>query len=183
MLLAQSACLLQCATQPTKSSVLTHSLTLLPFLVTPGLQLLASGAAKGSYCWPNLYICCSVPLSHLLTRLTRSSHSLTLLPFLVTPGLQLLASGAKDCEVRVWDPRSGVCLGAGAGHIGAVAAVALARSKAKAGSFLVSAGADKLLKVWDTSKALEAAAAAGVDVAGRWGFCFGVGGGGRGCGS
>ena len=125
MLLAQSACLLQCATQPTKSSVLTHSLTLLPFLVTPGLQL--------------------------------------------------LASGAKDCEVRVWDPRSGACLGAGAGHIGAVAAVALARSKAKAGSFLVSAGADKLLKVWDTSKALEAAA--GAEVAGRLGFYFGGGGG------
>ena len=153
---------------------------MLPFLVTPGLQLLASGA-KGSYCWPNLYICCSVPLSHLLTRLTRSSHSLTLLPFLVIPGLQLLASGAKDCEVRVWDPRSGACLGAGAGHIGAIAAVALARSKAKAGSFVVSAGADKLLKVWDTSKALEAAA--GAEVAGRLGFYFGVGGGVRGCGS
>jgi WD40 repeat protein len=84
-------------------------------------------------------------------------------------GHQLLASGAKDCEVRVWDPRSGSCLGAGAGHIGAVAAVALARSKAKGGSFLVSAGADKLLKVWDTSKALEAAAAAGVEGAGGLG--------------
>ena len=60
-----------------------------------------------------------------------------------------LASGSKDNSVRVWAPlvNSG-CIAVGTGHVGAVSAVAFAR---RGGGFLVSGGADKLLKVWDVS--------------------------------
>ena len=62
-------------------------------------------------------------------------------------GQTLLASGSKDNTLRVWCPFSeGRCIGVGTGHVGAVSAVAFAR---KSGSFLVSGGADKLLKIWD----------------------------------
>ena len=46
--------------------------------------------------------------------------------------------------MRLWDAASGACLAASAGHAGAVAALAFAR---RGGGFLVSGGADRLLKV------------------------------------
>ncbi len=55
----------------------------------------------------------------------------------------LLASGAKDNKVRVWS-EAGACLALGDGHAGAVSALAFSRRSL---SFLVSGGADKLLKV------------------------------------
>ncbi|MEW5303709.1 MAG: hypothetical protein WDW36_006375 [Sanguina aurantia] len=73
-------------------------------------------------------------------------------------GLSLGVSGAKDNEVRVWDGGSGRCLGTGVGHVGAVGAVAFAR---RAPRFVVSAGADKLLKVWDIAPVVEGMAVAG----------------------
>lgn len=48
-------------------------------------------------------------------------------------------------QVRAWDLRDGKCLAASRGHAGSVTALAFARSKP--GAFLVSGGADKLLKV------------------------------------
>eukprot|EP00878_Enallax_costatus_P033976 GHUV01037572.1.p1 GENE.GHUV01037572.1~~GHUV01037572.1.p1 ORF type:complete len:183 (+),score=46.76 GHUV01037572.1:191-739(+) len=85
-----------------------------------------------------------------------TAHHTALLP----PGVELLASGSKDCEVRIWDPATGSCLAAAAGHVAAVTAVAWSKSKAKGGKYLASGGADKLLKLWDTSKVLAAAAVA-----------------------
>ena len=58
-------------------------------------------------------------------------------------GAALLASGGKDRSVRRWDAAAGACVAAGAGHAGAVAALAFAR---RGGGFLVSGGADRLLK-------------------------------------
>ena len=42
-------------------------------------------------------------------------------------------SGSKDNEARVWDARGGACLGVGAGHVGAVGALALVSGWAGAG--------------------------------------------------
>jgi WD40 repeat protein len=76
------------------------------------------------------------------------------------PGVELLASGSKDCEVRIWSSDSSACLAVAAGHVAAVTAVAWTQSKAKAGKLLATGGADKLLKLWDTSKLLAAVVAA-----------------------
>jgi U3 small nucleolar RNA-associated protein 13 len=71
----------------------------------------------------------------------------------------LLASGSKDREVRVWRAaRGGACLAVGAGHVGAVSALAFAR---RGSGFLVSGGADKLLKVWDVAGLLAGGGAGG----------------------
>jgi U3 small nucleolar RNA-associated protein 13 len=87
-------------------------------------------------------------------------------------GVELLASGAKDCEVRVWDPLTGACLAVAAGHVAAVTAVAWSKAKSKGGKYLASGGADKLLKLWDTSKLVAAAAAAAAAAVGDDGeFC------------
>ncbi|KAK9810337.1 hypothetical protein WJX72_008955 [[Myrmecia] bisecta] len=72
--------------------------------------------------------------------------SLDALP--LAPGRTLLASGAKDNTVRLWEAPLGRCLAAAAGHVAAVSALAFSRRGA---AFLVSGGADKLLKVWDVS--------------------------------
>jgi len=69
-------------------------------------------------------------------------------------GSGVLVSGAKDNEVRVWSVPEGRCLAIGVGHVGSVGAVAVARKQP--GKFCVSAGADKLLKVWDLAGALTA---------------------------
>lgn len=61
------------------------------------------------------------------------------------PGTGILVSGGKDNEVRVWEMPTGRCIGQGVGHVGSVGAVALARKNPS--KFMVSAGADKLLKV------------------------------------
>jgi U3 small nucleolar RNA-associated protein 13 len=81
----------------------------------------------------------------------------------------ILATGAKDQAVRVWDSVTGRCIGLGTGHVGAVTSVAFSRkalpsasltsfasasassASASAGvrrPFMVTVGADKLLKVW-----------------------------------
>ncbi len=69
----------------------------------------------------------------------------------LTPsGRPLLVTGAKDHEVRVWDVHNvHTCLAVGAGHVGAVSAVAISRRLRSEGKppFAASAGADKLLKV------------------------------------
>ncbi|KAL3146439.1 hypothetical protein ABBQ32_003118 [Trebouxia sp. C0010 RCD-2024] len=76
-------------------------------------------------------------------------------------GLQtVLASGGKDNQVRVWECGMGRCLGVGEGHVAAVSAVAFTRRSAK---HLVSAGADKLLKVWNMASALETLAASPIE--------------------
>ena len=54
----------------------------------------------------------------------------------------LLASGAKDRRVRLWS-QAGACLAQGGDHAGAVSALAFSR---RGPAFLVSGGADKLLK-------------------------------------
>lgn len=60
------------------------------------------------------------------------------------------AAAAAAVEVR--------CLGVGTGHVGAVSAVALSRRVAAGKTpFLVSAGADRLLKVWDLAGCVAAA--------------------------
>lgn len=74
-------------------------------------------------------------------------------------GNTLLASGSKDTTVRLWNAFSGRCLAVGDGHVGAVSAVAFSR---KGEGFLVSGGADKLLKVWRYDAAWTTAAAAAV---------------------
>ena len=48
-------------------------------------------------------------------------------------------------QVRVWDMHDGRCVGMSKGHAGSVTALAFARKQP--GKFLVSGGADKLLKV------------------------------------
>jgi U3 small nucleolar RNA-associated protein 13 len=87
--------------------------------------------------------------------------------------VELLASGSKDTEVRVWDAATFRCLAVAAGHVGAVTAVAWSNSKAKGGRYLATGGADKLLKLWDTSSLLAhakaAAAAADGDAGARCG--------------
>ncbi|GAB4820492.1 hypothetical protein N2152v2_007538 [Parachlorella kessleri] len=83
---------------------------------------------------------------------TLAGHSdivLSLDALRVPSGQTLLASGSKDNCVRVWAVPQGSCIGLGEGHVGAVGAVAFAR---RGGSFLVTGGADKLLKVWDLSR-------------------------------
>ena len=67
----------------------------------------------------------------------------------------LLASGSKDTTVRVWDVtgNKASCLAVGTGHVSAVTAVAFCRRATS--NFLVSGGADKLLRAWDISKASQ----------------------------
>jgi len=68
-------------------------------------------------------------------------------------GRAVVATGGKDATVRLWDAPTGACLAVGEGHLSAVAAVALAPM---GGSFLVSVGADRQLKLWDVAPALQA---------------------------
>jgi U3 small nucleolar RNA-associated protein 13 len=70
---------------------------------------------------------------------------------------EVLVSGAKDNEVRVWHVATGACLAIGQGHLGSVSSVAVAPKSKK---LLVSAAADKLLKLWDLAPVAAAAAAA-----------------------
>ncbi|KAL0037148.1 hypothetical protein WJX79_002653 [Trebouxia sp. C0005] len=65
----------------------------------------------------------------------------------------IVASGSKDNQVRLWHCGTGQCLGIGDGHVAAVSAVAFTRRSNK---LMISAGADKLLKVWDVAAALAA---------------------------
>ena len=67
-------------------------------------------------------------------------------------GSTLLASGSKDMTVRIWNVEDGrgSCLSIGTGHVGAVTSLVFSHQKAK-DDFLVSAGSDKLLRLWDTS--------------------------------
>ena len=57
----------------------------------------------------------------------------------------LLVSGSKDTSVRVWHAESGTCLAKADSHAASVTAVAFAQMRPAA--FLVTGGADKLLKV------------------------------------
>jgi len=87
----------------------------------------------------------------------------------------LLVSGSKDCEVRAWCGATGACLGIAAGHVSAVTAVALGR-KGK-GQVMVTAGADKLVKVWDLGALVGAAADWGEIAGGCCHFVWGAVGG------
>ena len=57
----------------------------------------------------------------------------------------LAVSGSKDRTVRVWHLERDTCVAVGTGHLSSVNAVALG---AKAAPFVVTGGADKLLRVW-----------------------------------
>lgn len=102
---------------------------------------------------------------------TPPPHPTPLKQTLLYTGLELLVSGAKDSEARVWDSSSGTCLAIAAGHVAAVTAVAWSRSKAKGGRYLATGGADKLLKLWDTSALLTGGAGGGNS---KTGVCMGV---------
>lgn len=65
-------------------------------------------------------------------------------------GIDLLASGSKDTSVRVWDVSSeqkAACIAVGTGHVSAVTAVSF--SNKPESNFLISGGADKLLRAWN----------------------------------
>ena len=94
-------------------------------------------------------------------------------------GEALVMTGSRDHTVRLWDMtaaaqavaddntasrRNGFttagarCIAVGEGHVGAVAAVALA--KRQGAPVAISGGADKVARVWDVAAAVRAAAAA-----------------------
>ncbi len=66
-------------------------------------------------------------------------------------------SGSKDHEIRIWDCNRCRCLAVGTGHVAAVSAVALSKRISQPGklAFAASAGADKLLKVWDLNSCVK----------------------------
>lgn len=107
---------------------------------------------------PRYLACCFAiarPTHWRALRNPKTSPALLPLLLLLAAGVELLASGAKDSEVRVWDTASGSCLAVAAGHVAAVMAVGWSRSKSKVGRYLATGGADKLLKLWDTSGLLD----------------------------
>jgi len=96
-------------------------------------------------------------------------------------GEALVMTGSRDHTVRLWDltpaaaavaagraGRGGAattagarCIAVGMGHVGAVAAVALA--KRNGAPLAISGGADKVARVWDIAAALRAFAAASLE--------------------
>eukprot|EP00798_Chlamydomonas_sp_ICE-L_P002642 gene2643-5017_t len=70
----------------------------------------------------------------------------------LTSGKSIIFSGGKDNEVRLWDCSTASCVAVGVGHVAAVSSLVLSRKPAR--KFAVSAGADKLLKVWDLEPAI-----------------------------
>ncbi|XP_068643036.1 protein TORMOZ EMBRYO DEFECTIVE [Aristolochia californica] len=63
-----------------------------------------------------------------------------------TSGRTLVVTGSKDNTVRLWEHESQSCIGVGAGHMGAVGAVAFSKKQRK---FFVSGSCDRTLKVWN----------------------------------
>ena len=57
----------------------------------------------------------------------------------------LIASGAKDKTIKLWDPKTGTCLHTIRGHKHHVMQVQWNRN----GHWLLSAGRDQLIKVYD----------------------------------
>jgi U3 small nucleolar RNA-associated protein 13 len=86
---------------------------------------------------------------------TLSGHQDTVLALAVTQvhGCWIAVSGSKDKCLRLWLLGAQRCLAIGQGHIGDVTAV---RCAAKGLPLLVSGGADKLVRVWDTSEVFRA---------------------------
>ncbi|KAL5802889.1 hypothetical protein ACOSQ4_031194 [Xanthoceras sorbifolium] len=70
-------------------------------------------------------------------------------------GRILVVTGSKDNNVRLWESESRRCIGIGAGHMGAVGAIAFSK---KQRNFFVSGSSDHTIKVWsldDLSDDLE----------------------------
>lgn len=86
---------------------------------------------------------------------TLAGHQDNVLALAVTQvhGCWVAVSGSKDKSLRLWSLASQHCLAVGQGHIGDVTAVSFA---AKAAPVVVSGGADKLVRVWDTSEVFAA---------------------------
>lgn len=61
-------------------------------------------------------------------------------------GEALILTGSKDNTVRLWEANNGQCIGVGAGHMGAVGAVAFSK---KHRNFFISGSSDRTLKVWN----------------------------------
>ncbi|XP_047330937.1 transducin beta-like protein 3 [Impatiens glandulifera] len=61
-------------------------------------------------------------------------------------GETLIVTGSKDNTVRLWEANTGNCIGVGAGHMGAVGAVAFSK---KHRNFFISGSSDRTLKVWN----------------------------------
>ena len=74
---------------------------------------------------------------------------------LTTDGTALIATGAKDHTVRLWDPNTQRCVAVGEGHVGAVSAVAFPPKSSRGVPFVISGGADRVLRVWDVEGALR----------------------------
>lgn len=79
--------------------------------------------------------------------------------------LGLLATASKDRLVRVWDVKTGKCVGMGEGHVDAVGSVAWGQ---RTGAVCCSGSNDHSIKVWSTAKlaqeAKKASSAGNVEV-------------------
>jgi len=57
----------------------------------------------------------------------------------------LIVSGSNDCNIRIWNARTGECLRVLAGHNALVRAISFDPQTGR----LLSASYDKVVKVWD----------------------------------
>jgi len=80
-------------------------------------------------------------------------HKDTILCVDVSPDGRLIASASKDNTIRIWDNQTRKCIAEGVGHTESVMAIGFAK---RTGEFVISAGQDKTLKLWNIKAALKA---------------------------